>query len=43
MADDPLMQGDAAPAAEIGEVNEFESLLQQEFKPKTADARQARR
>ncbi len=30
-----------APAAVIAEVNEFESLLQQEFKPKTAHARQA--
>ena len=41
MPEDPLLQNDATPAAEIAEVNEFESLLQTEFKPKTSDARQA--
>ncbi|EDY19659.1 putative cytoplasmic protein, SciI [Chthoniobacter flavus Ellin428] len=41
MSEDPLLQNEAAPAVEIGEVNEFEALLQQEFKPKTSDARQA--
>src|SRR5271154_2204010 len=41
MPEDPQLQSDAAPAVEIAEVNEFESLLQQEFKPKTSDARQA--
>jgi type VI secretion system protein ImpC len=30
-----------APAAATAEINEFESLLQQEFRPKTAHARQA--
>ncbi len=37
----PFVQSESAPAAEIAELNEFESLLQQEFKPKTSDARQA--
>jgi len=41
MPEDPLLQNDATPAAEIAEVNEFEALLQTEFKPKTSDARQA--
>src|SRR6185295_7434538 len=31
----------AAPAAVTAELNEFDSLLQQEFRPKTAHARQA--
>jgi type VI secretion system protein ImpC len=41
MSEDPLLQNESTPAVEIAEVNEFESLLQQEFKPKTSDARQA--
>ena len=31
----------AAPAAVTAELNEFESLLQQQFRPKTPHARQA--
>ncbi len=38
---DSLLQTDSAPAAAIAEVNEFDSLLQQEFKPKSSDARSA--
>ncbi|MGV3533487.1 MAG: type VI secretion system contractile sheath large subunit [Chthoniobacteraceae bacterium] len=37
----PYTQSESAPATEIAELNEFEALLQQEFKPKTSDARSA--
>ena len=38
---EPNLATQRAPEAAPAELNEFESLLQQEFKPKTAHARQA--
>src|SRR5947207_1136549 len=38
---DPVEQAQAQPAAATAELNEFESLLTKEFKPKTAEAKSA--
>ena len=38
---DPKIQQDAQPTAGTVEANEFDSLLQKEFKPKTDEAKEA--
>ena len=41
MAESPATQGEAAPVTAAEEINEFESLLNRQFKPKTDSAREA--